>query len=275
MFSDFALSRRLELAEAMMNVSFVEARARVSPESGACWIQAGGAYAMFDGPDSPLTQTFGLGLEGLPTAEDLERIERFFGERSAPVFHEVSPVVDPAILGILHSRGYHPIELTTMLYRPLGATVLSDPSLAIHTPGMTVRCVAADEMNLYTETAARGWSEIPELGDFMREIGRVSALQADLYAFLVELAGAPIAAGALRVRDGVGMLAGASTVPEARGKGAQNALLAARLQYAADLGCDLAMMGAQPGSGSQRNAERGGFRIAYTRIKWLLAAKRA
>jgi hypothetical protein len=30
------------------------------------------------------------------------------------------------------------------------------------------------------------------------------------------------------------------------------------------------MMGAQPGSASQRNAERHGFRIAYTRIKWQL-----
>jgi hypothetical protein len=28
------------------------------------------------------------------------------------------------------------------------------------------------------------------------------------------------------------------------------------------------MMCAQPGSASQRNAERQGFRIAYTRIKW-------
>jgi hypothetical protein len=28
------------------------------------------------------------------------------------------------------------------------------------------------------------------------------------------------------------------------------------------------MMGANPGSGSQRNAERHGFRIAYTQIKW-------
>ena len=33
---------------------------------------------------------------------------------------------------------------------------------------------------------------------------------------------------------------------------------------------DLAMMGAAPGSASQRNAERHGFRIAYTRIKWRL-----
>ena len=30
------------------------------------------------------------------------------------------------------------------------------------------------------------------------------------------------------------------------------------------------MIVAQPGSGSQRNAERNGFRIAYTRTKWRL-----
>src|SRR6185295_18845386 len=46
------------------------------------------------------------------------------------------------------------------------------------------------------------------------------------------------------------------------------ALVYARLRYAAARGCDLALMGALPGSGSQRNAERNGFRIAYTRIKW-------
>jgi hypothetical protein len=34
------------------------------------------------------------------------------------------------------------------------------------------------------------------------------------------------------------------------------------------------MMGALPGSASQRNAERNGFRIAYTRIKWRLARAR-
>lgn len=45
-------------------------------------------------------------------------------------------------------------------------------------------------------------------------------------------------------------------------------LLDARLRYAAENGCDLALMVARPGSGSQRNAERHGFRIAYTRLKW-------
>jgi hypothetical protein len=32
-------------------------------------------------------------------------------------------------------------------------------------------------------------------------------------------------------------------------------------------------MGAAPGSASQRNAERQGFRIAYTRMKWRLASR--
>jgi len=39
---------------------------------------------------------------------------------------------------------------------------------------------------------------------------------------------------------------------------------------AAEHGCDLALMGAALGSGSQRNAQRHGIRIAYTRIKWRL-----
>jgi hypothetical protein len=30
------------------------------------------------------------------------------------------------------------------------------------------------------------------------------------------------------------------------------------------------MMGAEPGSSSQRNAQRQGFQIVYTRIKWRL-----
>ena len=56
----------------------------------------------------------------------------------------------------------------------------------------------------------------------------------------------------------------------ARKQGAQLALLESRLLHAAERGCDLAMICAAPGSASQRNAERHGFRIAYTRTKWRL-----
>jgi hypothetical protein len=74
--------------------------------------------------------------------------------------------------------------------------------------------------------------------------------------------------GAVAIHDGVALLAGASTIPSARKRGVQAALLQARLAHAAAHGCDLAMMCAAPGGASQRNAERQGFRIAYTRVKW-------
>jgi hypothetical protein len=45
-------------------------------------------------------------------------------------------------------------------------------------------------------------------------------------------------------------------------------LLRHRLAFAAHRGIELAMVVAQPGSASQRNAERQGFRPAYTRVKW-------
>ena len=53
---DLELSRRLERAEARGNARFVEERTRFGPGRGARWIEVAGAYAMFDGPASPMTQ---------------------------------------------------------------------------------------------------------------------------------------------------------------------------------------------------------------------------
>jgi hypothetical protein len=77
------------------------------------------------------------------------------------------------------------------------------------------------------------------------------------------------------MHNGVALLAGACTIPEARRQGAQLALLHARLTFAASLGVDLAMVVTAPGSASHRNAERQGFRPVYTRAKWQLASRRS
>ena len=95
-FADLSLARRLEDTEAHGNVLFVEARARAFPDSGAKWIEVAGAHAMFDGPTSPVSQTFGLGMFHPVTADTLNTIESFFHERGAEVFHEVSPLADPS-----------------------------------------------------------------------------------------------------------------------------------------------------------------------------------
>src|SRR5262245_10411498 len=119
LFSDLALARRLERAEAGSNADFVETRARLFPQSGAAWIEVAGAYALYDGPASPVTQTFGLGLFEPPASADLEMIEAFFQERGAPVSHEVSPLAAPVLWALFNERGYQPVEFTSVMFRPL------------------------------------------------------------------------------------------------------------------------------------------------------------
>lgn len=267
-FADRALARRIERAEGHANAAFVQSRAAVDPASGATFLDVGGTYALFDGVHSPLTQTFGLGVAETPSAPVLDTIEAFFRDRGAAVMHEVSPAVDPSVLALLSSRGYHPIELTSLLYQPIDATALAASS------DIAVRLTRDGEADHWAAVAADGWGESPEIVAFVRAMGEVSARATDTYTFFAEMLGEPIATGSLHLHGGVAVLAGASTIPSARRRGAQSALLSARLMFAREHGCDLAVMGALPGSASQRNAERNGFRVAYTRIKWALDVAR-
>ena len=267
-FSDKALSQKLERTEARANADFVTSRARITPDSGAEWIDVAGTYAMFDGVESPLTQTFGLGVFGEITGAELDELEVFFRKHEAPVFHEVSPLADPSLMTLLSDRGYRPIELTSVMYRPLTA---EDLLREAQNPDITTRVIAAGEEALWARTSADGWStEGHGLDDFMYNFGLIGAQSDGAWPFIAELDGTPISTGALYIYDDAALLAGASTIPEGRNRGAQNALLDGRLRYAAEHGCSIAIMGAMPGSQSQRNAEKNGFRIAYTRTKWQL-----
>ena len=268
-FADLDLARRLERPEAVAGARFVEARSRLSPETGAQWIEVAGAYAMFDGPASPVTQTFGLGLFAEPTAADLDRLENFFQERGAPVCHEVSPLAGLALADLLCRRGYRPVEFTSVMYKPLRPAADSPGS---QNPRLQTRLMAEGEEELWSQISTRGWGEHPAWTEFLLSSGRMTASSVGslgLFAFLDER---PVATAVLWCHEGVALFGGACTAPEARRQGAQRALLEARMNMAGTRECELAMMCAQPGSASQRNAERQGFRIAYTRTKWQLPA---
>jgi GNAT superfamily N-acetyltransferase len=263
MLADLALCRRLERAEARANARFVEARARIEPSLGAAWIEVAGAWCMFDGPDSPVTQAFGLGLFAEPTDAELDHIERFFFDRGAPCHLEISPLAGLDLTRRLVQRAYLPEEQSNVLYQPL------PPESGFDIPvQLRVRVVGPTDIPVWSEISRQGWSDFPEVADYVLNIGPVIAAREDGVSFLAELEGRPVAAGALCVAEGVAVFAGACTIPDARRHGAQRALLGARLEYAVEHGCDLAAVVNQPGSAAQRNSERNGFRVAYTRTKW-------
>lgn len=265
LFSDLSLARRLERAEGNACAQFAAARRRFFPESGSDSIECGGAYAVFDGIDSPTTQSFGLGVFEELNEAVLDTIEHFFFERGAAADHEVSPLAGVSALGLLCKRNYQPIEISSVLYRPVEKVAAETQT------NVSVRLVGAEDASVWAHTAARAWShEHPELFEFLVEFGAIATAREQSSCFLAEIDGAPGATGSLCFHEGVALFAGAATVPELRRRGLQAALLQERMRHAADHGCDLAMMVAEVGSNSQRNAERKGFRIAYTRTKWRL-----
>jgi len=59
---------------------------------------------------------------------------------------------------------------------------------------------------------------------------------------------------------------GAATLAEYRNRGIQTAFMQERLRIAQQAGCDLAVTLTLPGTTSQRNVERAGFRVVYTKV---------
>jgi GNAT superfamily N-acetyltransferase len=267
--SDLALSRRLERAEGHACAMFAEARLRLYPESGAEWMEHGGACAVFNGIDSPVTQSFGLGIFETLDAAALDTVERFFFDRGTAAVHEVSPLAGVAALDLICRRQYNPVEISSVMYRD------AECPLAEASPDIHVHVVGPSETPVWADVLTRGWlAEYPEFRELFLENGAIGASCDGNVPFLARVGAEPGAAATLCIHEGVALLGGAATVPEMRRKGLQTALIAARIRYAFEHGCDLLMMVAEPGSNSQRNAERNGFRVAYTRTKWRLACPR-
>jgi GNAT superfamily N-acetyltransferase len=265
-FCDLALARRLEGAEAAAGIGAARALSRLRPDSGATAERIAGGWAIFAGKESPITQAFAIGLEGPVEAGEMDRLEGFFRSRGAAVNIEHCPHADASVARHYTERGYRPAEFSNTLYRPLS------PGEAFPEPpaGVEVRAIAPEEADLWSRTACQGFAGLfPVTAELLEIVACVARSPLSVY-FLAAIDGVPAGAAAFCVHEGVAVVNGASTLPELRRRGVQRALLLARLERAARAGCDLAMTNTQPGSGSQRNAERLGFRVAHSRTKFQL-----
>jgi hypothetical protein len=246
-------ARRLEAAEA------ANARGCMGSGADAAVLEVAGGIAVFTGADTPLTHAVGIGLNGPVSAEELDRLEDFFRSRGARPAIDLCPLADLGLLPQLAERGYRLTEFNNVLARRLAGVEMT------LTP--RVRRTRPDEIDLWSHTVGCGFFETGHLTAQEMDVGRaICAMPGALTYLAVHESGAPAGGGALAIHSGLATLFADSTLAAYRRQGLHRELISARLNEALVEGCDLAMVTTLPGSISQRNYERAGFHVVYTKV---------
>jgi GNAT superfamily N-acetyltransferase len=254
---DLNFARRLEMAETL-TPSHVKALQRFASDATSEMI-AGGT-AVFGGGVYPANHIVGMGLYGPVTSADIDRVEEFYRSRGVPCEIVVSPLADRSLLELLAPRGYKITEFNSVLIRRLNEGPPIEPAA-----GITIERVNQSTERLWDRVIAQGFAEF---GPLPENLFAAFASLPDSLCFLARVDGEPAAGatGAIMRKAGIAALFGTSTLPEFRRRGVQTALINRRLWEAARQGCEYAVVSTMPGSGSQRNMERRGFRVAYTKL---------
>ena len=268
LFCDAGLARRIERSEAGRMAAASEAAARRGAQPAGFVTPIAGGFATFADAGSPFNKIAGLGFGGGLDPAGLDDVERGYAARGSPVQAEVSSLADPAVPVTLTARGYRLVSFENVLGRRVGSG--EDRSAPA---GIEVSRADSDEFERWLELVLDGFAHadaegVPSHEEFLREV--VAAAQRDFAStgallYIARRDGTPAGGAGMALADGIAHLAGAATAPAHRRHGVQTALLAARLADAGTAGCDLAVVTTLPGSVSQRNVQRSGFDLLYTR----------
>lgn len=261
-FADLTLARRLEGADAAKYADYAHARPNVAPELNPAVLPIAGGLAVYAGDNSPYSRAVGLGLAGPVAAAEFDRVDAFYRGYGIPGQVSLCPLADRSLLELVNRAGYRIEMFMHAWYRDLARGKV-DPELA---SGIVARPIRPDEAALWVRVAFGGGLDSDDAQPSRTAIIAAYPYMAHTTCYLAWLDGMPAGAAALAWHDGVASLFGASTLPSCRNRGVQAALLAVRLADAAAAGCDLALIHTEPGSPSQRNVERLGFRLAYTKV---------
>lgn len=255
MHADALLARRLEAAEA----ANARGCSSAPPGTEAATLEVAGGCAIFVGAESPLSQAVGMGLNGPVSGADLDSVEAFFRMRGAKVTIDLCPLAEPGLLAMLGDRGYRAREFNNVLVKRLARTEIA------FTP--RVRRAIAGESDVWAYTVGHGFFEQEHLTTEEMEVGRaIFAMPGALCYLAVTESGELAGGGAAAMRDGLATLFADSTLSQFRRRGLHAELIAARLNEALAQGCDTATASTLPGSISQRNYERLGFEVVYTKV---------
>jgi GNAT superfamily N-acetyltransferase len=262
-FVDKALARRFEACEEMPQVLYARVFQKTRPEIGAAEEEICGGHMVFAGLGSPIGRATGAGLDRPLTAADLDRVEEFYRAHHAPSQVDLCPLHDASVFEMFKERSYGIAELNNVLYRKL------DPNEEFPSPpkDCEIRCSLPEEAAKSGAIVERAF--FPE-GAPEAYRGLIEPLyQMDgALAFIANIDGKIVACGTgLAIPEHrIFALGGAGTLLEYRGRGLQTALLRARMAAAGEAGCEYAVVVTNGGTTSQRNCERLGFCVAYSKV---------
>jgi hypothetical protein len=209
---------------------------------------------------SMFNRAVGLGVEAAARGADLEAIVAWFAARSAVLHVQVAPPAAAAGLdGMLARSGCEPAYGWMKFVRGLERPAEERSSLK-------VRVVEADEAGAFASVVSTGFAMPAGIAGWPAAlVGRDG-----WRCYLAWDGDEPAGAAGLFVSEGTAWFGFGSVPPAHRGKGAQRALFAARIQDACDLGCELLVTETgerQPGKPgfSYENILASGFREAYLR----------
>jgi ribosomal protein S18 acetylase RimI-like enzyme len=262
-FIDKAFARRLESVEETPQVLYARTFQKTRPEIGAAEEEICGGHMVFAGLGSPIGRVTGAGLDRPFTADDLNRVERFYRAHEAPSQVDLCPMHEARVFEMFKERGYAIAELNNVLYRKLDAR----ESFPQAPPAFEIRrsrleegeaAGAIVENAFFPEGAPEAFRGL--IAPFYQMDGALP------FVAIVEDNLVACGTGLVIPEHRVFALCGAGTLAEFRGRGLQTALLRARMAAAVEAGCEYAVVVTQGGTTSQRNAERLGFRVAYSKV---------
>ena len=262
-FVDKALARRFESAEEMPQVFYARAFQKTRPEIGAAEEEYCGGHMIFAGVGSPIGRATGMGLDRPFTAQDLDRVEEFYRSHKAPAQVDLCPLHEPSVFEMFKERGYGIAELNNVLYRRLNP----DEVFPAPPDAYRIRRSPPEEAEAASAVVERAFFPDGAPEAFQGLITPLYQMEGAT-PFTASTEGKVVACGTGLVipQHKIFAICGAGTLPEFRSRGLQTALLRARLAAASETGCEYAVVVTQGGTPSQRNAERLGFRVAYSKV---------
>jgi hypothetical protein len=256
-FPDRTLAMRLENTLAQDLLGYVMAFNQLFPDYGASYLKIGGGIAIYTGSQF-INSAIGLGFDTPISHANMETLEAYFRENRVDSKIDICPFTDSNFLNLLNERHYHLSHFRTAYIHPLDA-ILPPPTI---NPDIIVKPITATENDIWVQTVM---DMSPDDHSKNTQLAQAVTHRQDTICFLARIAGEPVGASALSIRDGIATFYFTATRQAYRKCGVQTAMIQTRLAYAKSQGCEIAFSTTIPGNHSMRNVMRAGFRVAYVR----------